>query len=34
LALRQVFSEYFSFPAYFHSIDCSTFIIYHPELIQ
>jgi hypothetical protein len=35
VALGQVFSEYFGFPAKSHSIDCSTFvIIYHPGLLQ
>jgi hypothetical protein len=35
VALGQVFSEYFSFPANLHSSNCSTFIIiYHPGLIQ
>jgi hypothetical protein len=34
LALRQVFSEYFGFPANSHSTDCLTLIIYRPGLVQ
>jgi hypothetical protein len=35
VALGQVFSEYFGFPANTHSTDCSTvIIIYHPGLLQ
>jgi hypothetical protein len=35
VALGQVFSEYFGFPANSHSADCSTFIIiYHPGLVK
>jgi hypothetical protein len=35
VALGQVFSEYFGFPANYHSTDCSTLMmIYHPELAQ
>jgi hypothetical protein len=35
VALGQVFSEYFGFPANFHSTNISTIIItYHPGLVQ
>jgi hypothetical protein len=37
VALGQVFSEYFGFPANSHSTDCSIFIIiiiYNPGLVQ
>jgi hypothetical protein len=34
VALGQVFSEYFGSPASSHSTDCSTLIIYQPELVQ
>jgi hypothetical protein len=36
VAVGQVFSEYFGFPANSHSTDCSTIIIitYHPGLVQ
>jgi hypothetical protein len=35
LALGQVFSEYFSFPANLHSTNFSTnSITYHPGLVQ
>jgi hypothetical protein len=34
VALGQVFSEYFGFPANSHSTDGSTLIIYHPGLVQ
>jgi hypothetical protein len=34
VALGQVFSEYFGFPWHSHSTYRSTFIIYHPGLIQ
>jgi hypothetical protein len=34
VALGQVFSEYFGFPANSHSTDYSTLIIYHPGLVQ
>jgi hypothetical protein len=35
VALGQVFSEYFGFPAYLHSINFSTITItYHPGLVQ
>jgi hypothetical protein len=35
VALGQVFSEYFGFPANSHSIGCSIiFIIYHLGLVQ
>jgi hypothetical protein len=35
VALGQVFSEHFGFPANSHSIDCSTIIItYHLGLVQ
>jgi hypothetical protein len=34
VALGQIFSEYFGSPANSHSTDCSTFIIYHPGLVQ
>jgi hypothetical protein len=35
VALGQVFSDYFGFPAHSHSTDCSTvIIIYHLGLVQ
>jgi hypothetical protein len=34
VALGQVFSEYFGFPANAHSADCSTIITKHPALVQ
>jgi hypothetical protein len=34
VALGQVFFVYFGFPANSHSTDCSTLIIYYPELVQ
>jgi hypothetical protein len=34
VALGQVFSEYFGYPANPHSTDCSIIIIEHPELVQ
>jgi hypothetical protein len=35
VALGQVFSEYFGFPANFHSTNCSTItLIYHLGLVQ
>jgi hypothetical protein len=34
VALEQVFSEYFGFPANSHSTDFSTMIIYHLGLVQ
>jgi hypothetical protein len=35
VALRQVFSEYFGFPANLHSTNFSTITItYHPGLVQ
>jgi hypothetical protein len=34
VALVQVLSGYFGFPATSHSTDCSTLIIHHPGLVQ
>jgi hypothetical protein len=34
VALGQVFSEYFGFPANPHSPNCSIIIIDHPVLVQ
>jgi hypothetical protein len=34
VALGQVFSEYFGFPANSHSTDCSAIIIYHLGLVK
>jgi hypothetical protein len=34
VALRQVFFEYFGFPANSHSTGCCMFIIYHSGLVQ
>jgi hypothetical protein len=34
VALGQVFSEFFGFPANSHSTYCSTFIIYRPGLVK
>jgi hypothetical protein len=34
VALGQISSEYFEFPANSYSTDCFTRIIYHPGLVQ
>jgi hypothetical protein len=34
VTLGHAFCQYFGSPANSHSTDCSTLIIYHPELVQ